>query len=123
MSTHVNACQRMSTHVNREKFSRTDKQRHILSCAFTAKSDSAIIFLVPDFFRSDFVTICQADHEWTEIKVEAVLVSAIIMPGKPRGIVQTIHNMGALYKHLHHVRDKRMVRTIGITYPHRYFHG
>ena len=45
------------------------------------------------------------------------------MPGKPRGIVQTIHNMGALYKHLHHVRDKRLVRTIGITYPQRYSHG
>ena len=43
----------------------------------------------------------QADHEWTRIKVEAVLVSAIIMPGEPRGIVQTIHNMGALYTNIY----------------------
>ena len=72
--------------------------------------------------KSDLIDPFRSWVDW-KIKVEAVLVSALVMPGKPRGIVQTIHNMGALYKHLHHVRDKRMVRTIGITYPQRYSHG
>ena len=101
-------------------------QRRDESCGETrrtgrkSKMNLHLFLLLPS--KSDLIDPFRSWVDW-KIKVEAVLVSVIVMPGKPRGIVQTIHNMGALYKHLHHVRDKRMVRTIGITYPQRYSHG